>query len=206
MTKPNPYSPRKTPSQARSSATYNAILEASAQVLAIEGYAGTTTNKVAEKAGVSIGSLYEYFPTKEAIFAELIRKLDQSMAESVIENFSTMMTVEPAQFLETVLRTRIQAAIDSPELDTLLRAEIPPYLFEEQIQNTYNRFAQGMKIFANLNPNIIRIENLDTAIELGTSVVESTIRSFAAHNPERLKDEALVKEFVDMMLRYILKD
>lgn len=55
--------PRKQPRQQRSRATWEAILDGAAQVFGQLGYAGTTTNKVAERAGVSIGSLYQYFPS-----------------------------------------------------------------------------------------------------------------------------------------------
>lgn len=65
--------PRKSPSQPRSRATYLAILEATAHILEAEGLDAANTNRIADRAGVSIGSLYQYFPGKTAIFAELIR-------------------------------------------------------------------------------------------------------------------------------------
>lgn len=206
MTASNHYKPRKQPTQARSAATYDAILQAAAQILSELGYEATTTNKIAEKAGASIGTLYEYFPTKDAIFAELIRKLDKQMADAVMANFTALTHLTPAQFLEDVLRSRIKAAISYPELDTVLRAKVPAQLFEEQIQNTFDVFSKGMRLFATLNPALIRVRDIDAAIQLGCTVVESTIRNTAANNPERLQDDAFVQEFVDMMLRYILKD
>lgn len=65
--------PRKRPHQQRSAATVDAILEA-ARILERKGLDALTTNAVAELAGVSIGSLYQYFPGKAAILAELIRR------------------------------------------------------------------------------------------------------------------------------------
>ena len=64
--------PRKTPAQARSAATVAAVLEAAARILETEGFDGYTTNAVARRAGVSIGSLYQYFPSKDAITRALI--------------------------------------------------------------------------------------------------------------------------------------
>ena len=66
--------PRKRPHQQRSAATVDAILEAAARILERKGLDVLTTNAVAELAGVSIGSLYQYFPGKAAILAELIRR------------------------------------------------------------------------------------------------------------------------------------
>ena len=64
--------PRKSPVQARSAATVDAILEAAARILESEGFEGYTTNAIAKRAGVSIGSLYQYFPNKDAVTAALV--------------------------------------------------------------------------------------------------------------------------------------
>ncbi|GAA5115495.1 helix-turn-helix domain-containing protein [Haloechinothrix salitolerans] len=73
--------PRKTPSQQRSRFTYDTILEAAARVFDRDGLAATT-NRIAEVAGVSVGSLYQYFPNKHSILHELaLRHLDHAEAE-----------------------------------------------------------------------------------------------------------------------------
>ncbi len=71
--------PRKTPRQERSAVTCAAILEAAARILETSGSQGITTNHVAALAGVSIGTLYQYFPAKEAILAALVRQMRQDM-------------------------------------------------------------------------------------------------------------------------------
>jgi AcrR family transcriptional regulator len=64
-------SPRKLPSQSRSLATVQVILPAAARVLARESLAGFNTNRVAEVTGISVGSLYQYFPSKKALVTAL---------------------------------------------------------------------------------------------------------------------------------------
>jgi AcrR family transcriptional regulator len=66
--------PRKLPKQTRSHDTVEAILQAAAEVFQRHGYAAGTTNRIAERAGVSIGSLYQYFPNKDAILVALVRR------------------------------------------------------------------------------------------------------------------------------------
>lgn len=69
-----PHTPRKQARQARARATRDAIVEAAARILEQEGSAAATTNRIAARAGVSIGSLYQYFPDKHCVFAELLRR------------------------------------------------------------------------------------------------------------------------------------
>jgi AcrR family transcriptional regulator len=66
--------PRKLPAQSRSAATVSAVLEAAARILERRGFEGYTTNAVAEQAGVSIGSLYQYFANKDAVTVALIER------------------------------------------------------------------------------------------------------------------------------------
>ena len=61
-----PAKPRKSPAQSRSRATVEAILDAAAHILLTQGIGAASTNRIAGKAGVSIGSLYQYFPNKTA--------------------------------------------------------------------------------------------------------------------------------------------
>jgi AcrR family transcriptional regulator len=74
MTLDRPTFQRRSPKQARSRATWDAIVEAAAQILERQGPNGVTTNSVAERAGVSIGTLYQYFPDKEAILVAAARR------------------------------------------------------------------------------------------------------------------------------------
>ena len=73
--------PRKRPRQERSRLTVEAILDAAAHVFERHGYAAGTTNRIAERAGISIGSLYQYYPNKDAVLVALVgRHLDEGVA------------------------------------------------------------------------------------------------------------------------------
>lgn len=83
MNRPAPalLQPRKSPRQTRSAVTVNAIHEATIQVLLSEGVSRLTTTRVAERAGVSVGTMYQYFPHKQALlFAVVERQLERIMA------------------------------------------------------------------------------------------------------------------------------
>ncbi|XOT97655.1 TetR/AcrR family transcriptional regulator, partial [Alcaligenes pakistanensis] len=80
---------RRIPRQSRSRALVEAILEATARVLSERGYAGTNTNVVAEVAGVSVGSVYQYFPNKDSLIAALHERhalqMNQAMESSLAD-------------------------------------------------------------------------------------------------------------------------
>jgi len=200
------YEPRKEPRQRRSQVTFDAILEAAAQVLQQQGYVGTTTNAIAERAGVSIGSVYEYFPGKDAIFAALKRRMDEESYGFVLDQLVDTQNPEPADFLRQVLRARIGAALRRPELEAQLRAEIPASVLEDQAREVFELFDSGMRAFVSKNSDAVRVENLDAAILLGTAVVDLVVDHFAASDPDVLRNPDVVAAFEDMMTRWILKD
>jgi AcrR family transcriptional regulator len=121
--------PRKKPVQRRSRETVDVLLRAAARVLVRRGYAGTTTNHIAAAAGVSIGSLYEYFPGKEAIVAALAgRHLDE--AEALLgARLAEALLQAPARPLEATLRALVSAMLalhaDDPRLHRVLSEEVP---------------------------------------------------------------------------------
>jgi AcrR family transcriptional regulator len=116
--------PRKIPQQERSAATVEAILEAAARVFVKEGYAGATTNRIAKAAGVSVGSLYQYFPSKDAIAVELLRRYREGLVALVS---GRLRGVTPATFEAVVrglLRDLIRAENINPALHRVLLEQV----------------------------------------------------------------------------------
>ncbi|GAB2861043.1 TetR/AcrR family transcriptional regulator [Pseudoduganella ginsengisoli] len=126
--------PRKAPQQARSRNTVDVILEATARVFAQHGYAGTNTNLIAEKAGISVGSLYQYFPHKDA----LIAALHQRHAEQVQQAIETVLAqpVEPtlAGHIGAMVRALLAAHLLEPALHKMLEQQFP-YFDAPQSEN-----------------------------------------------------------------------
>jgi AcrR family transcriptional regulator len=119
---PDPLTPRKAPSQPRSAATVEAILEAAARILETEGLGGYSTNAVAKLAGVSIGSLYQYFPGKEAVTRELTRRRMTALGAEIAARV-------PTEGLKAVIEVAVTHQLRRPVLARLLDAEedrLPP--------------------------------------------------------------------------------
>ncbi len=114
---------RKQPRQQRSRVTVQAILDAGARVLDRRGWAGFTTNEIAEVAGVSIGSLYQYFPNKLVLIEAItLRHLDDVLAvlRTVDDN-----AMPPAQRVELLVDGMIAIHNTNPALHRLLLEEAP---------------------------------------------------------------------------------
>jgi AcrR family transcriptional regulator len=102
---------RKKPSQTRALRTVDTLFEAAARILQTEGEAGFTTNRIAERAGFSIGTLYQYFPSKEAIVVAMVRR----QRERVMRELDAMLerAVAGDYGAEECLRLYLRKVIDA---------------------------------------------------------------------------------------------
>ncbi|MBP1509188.1 TetR/AcrR family transcriptional regulator [Acinetobacter nosocomialis] len=108
--------PRKRPRQARSVATFEAILEAVARILESLGFAGFNTNAVAELAGVSIGSLYQYFPSKESLIVELIRRERAQLSNHIAEAIKQHQAADLKEKLKLIIQAAVQHQLSRLQL------------------------------------------------------------------------------------------
>jgi len=120
--------PRRRPRQARARATTDAILTAAARVLAARGYAATTTNHVAAEAGVSIGSLYEYYPSKDALVVAIL-EAHIAEATTVLDEAAATVRARPDASLDWMIGTFVAAMVrlhaSDPGLHRVLFEEAP---------------------------------------------------------------------------------
>src|SRR5215467_9198781 len=108
--------PRKVASQERSRLTVDALLEATARVLIKDGYDRASTNRIAAVAGVSIGSLYQYFPSKEALVAAVVGRHTHELSQ-VVRNAMFKAGARP---IEVGVRELVTAAIDAHRVNPKL--------------------------------------------------------------------------------------
>jgi AcrR family transcriptional regulator len=115
--------PRKSPSQERSRATVEAVLIAAARILEDRGLGGFNTNAVAERAGVSIGSLYQYFPSKDAILAALMHRSLAQFSETLSEAIDGAPGESLGEDLRFMLQMGLVSHLRRPNLERLLEGE-----------------------------------------------------------------------------------
>lgn len=198
------YSLRKYPRQRRSIATVAAILEAAARILVESGYEKASTNRIAERAGVSIGSLYEYFPGKEAIFGELRRREAQ---RAYAELIGGVQPEHPRAAIRHIVRTRLRWMRRNPVLYAALENEVPRHAIAEVEAEISADFMAASLAFLDAHRALLRPKvELRFLAEFLTRVVSATANTYGLRAPERLGDPQLEHALIDMVERYLLRD
>lgn len=119
-TAPSHLKPRKRPRQARAAATVDAIFEATIQILVLDGPARLTTTRVAERAGVSVGTMYQYFPHKQALFYAVNERYLDVLAGKVEVACQTRHGVPIAEMVEALVTTYWNAKTERPDVTRAL--------------------------------------------------------------------------------------
>ena len=183
------YSPRKRPRQARAIATVTAILDAAARILTEENYAAASANRIAERAGVSIGSLYEYFPGKEAVFAELRRREGNKY------------------YRELIVRSRLNWMRRDPALYAALETEVPRAAIAEVEAEIFDDFLGISIAFLETHREMLRPEaDLRFLAEFLMHTVSATANTYGLRAPDQLDDPQLEQAMIEMVERYLLKE
>jgi AcrR family transcriptional regulator len=203
MSPSNPSKIRKTPRQRRSTETVEAILTAAAHILEREGFEAATTNRVAVKAGVSIGSLYQYFPNKES----LVRALNDRHTQEVLELLQKRFAEVRESPLEVSVQAIVQAMVDvhrvNPALHQVLVNIVPSIggLAETKVLED----AAAALLTQFLTTRKAELRSLDPKFSAFMLVhaVEALTHAAVLERPELLKGELFVNEATRMILGYL---
>ena len=192
---------RKQPTQERSRATVDAILQATAHLLVRDGYAKLTTNRVAERAGVNIASLYQYFPSKEALVAELQRRhVEEARAES-----REVLRAHRGKSLKATLRAVVAAGIAAhavdPALHRVFEEEMPRLRARRSIAPSNEPFREEQREL--LTAAQIPADRLEIVSWMIRTVTHAAVHRAAQERPDDLRSGALAHEINLLLERYL---
>jgi AcrR family transcriptional regulator len=200
MAKAATSSPRKQPRQARSKAMVDAILDAAARVFVEDGLEAATTNRIAREAGVSVGSLYQYFPSKQAVLVELHRREIERGNDLILNKLSDSSQPDIRKRVEGLIHAMIAYYAADPEFHCLLIQHTAYTGLDMQVQATENHAAEIVR-------GLLRAQGFqgdaDAAAFVLVHAVQGVTLARAMREPRGIDDGSLARELVKMLARYV---
>jgi AcrR family transcriptional regulator len=191
--------PRKLPRQERAQFTVDAILTATKKVLAGEGRERATTNRIAEVAGVSIGSLYQYFPNKDTLI-EIVRAGQEGAFRAKLEpRFERMVDLPLREAVRGVVSLLIEYHRESRGIHNALQEPAQPEFHEDLME----RWLGTTIAYLEAHREEIRPTNLPLAARMALETVESLTHDMSMRSPELLDDPEYASELVEMLVGYL---
>jgi AcrR family transcriptional regulator len=198
--------PRKTATQERSRATVEALVEATARILVSEGFDKASTNRIAEVAGVSVGSLYQYFPSKEALVLAVIERHDREIMAVVGGVLAEIAGQPVAAAVRRLVAVAVAAHRIDPELHRVLAEQIPRTGRLEAVE-AYNREAYALfRAYLARHRDELRVADLELATFVCATAIEALAHNAVLHHADRFPDdavEALIDETARLILGYL---
>ncbi len=194
-------SPRKEPSQERARHTVDAILEAAGDVLVREGFDRASTNRIADAAGVSIGSLYQYFPNKDAVVRALVERHEARMLEVMRTHLGDLAGKD----VREVTRALIEGLLDAHRVKPKLQKVLLEHGGHEA--SSVDAAVEALVRAAVESRRIeLAVNDVDVAAFLLVTAVRTACHRAVVERPDLLERPAFVDELCDLVLRYIAAD
>lgn len=209
-----PSEPRRRPSQSRSRVLVDAIIQACRQILAQEGIERLTTNRIAEVAGVTIGSLYQYFPNKEAILADLFAKEMAAATDQVCRETTprvlAQMDVSLRSTLRELIRVNAELHLRYLRLNGEFYREYHDFFDFHSKVNSHMTEVYRQPSWEQWLPDLLRKyqseivpTDLEQAAFLTANIIERLLAAALEERPEWLESEAYLDSIEAVVINYL---
>ena len=195
--------PRKSAIQERSRSTVDALVEATARILVKEGFDKASTNRIAEVAGVSVGSLYQYFPGKEALVAAVIDRHNQEIMQVVRAALTEVADLPIDKAVRRLVTVAIEAHRIDPKLHRVLAEQIPRTGQLADVE-AFNREVHTLvRAYLESRRKEMRKIDIDVATFVCVSAIEAVAHNTVLNQAEMLS-EKMVRTLVDETTRMVV--
>lgn len=193
---------RQTPVQPRAQETRDRLLDAAARVFARHGYRAGTTNRIAAEAGMSIGTLYRYFPNKDALVGELAR-IHALESVGATERTLTELPATVEDAVRTAARTAVDAHVGWPRLHRVLFEEAPlDPDFGDEVRAVEDRLVDQVAALLAAEPTVT-VADPELAARVAVVVIDALVNRLIAHDPPQADPDVLVEEIVVLLATYL---
>lgn len=195
--------PRKKPKQRRSHQTVNAIVEATARILEEEGFEKASTNRVAKRAGVSIGSLYQYFPNKESLVLAVFERHCGQMLQLLQQHLEDLSEAPIEEAVRVYVRAMLESHLVNPRLHRVLtiQASTLGWNLVKEVHGTARSLLRG---YLEIHKERIMPTDLDLAAFVLLMAVEGVTHSAILEYRDVLDFDKLEHEICAFILGYLL--
>ena len=194
---------RKIAIQDRSRATVDALLAATTRVLVKEGYDRASTNKIADAAGVSIGSLYQYFPSKEALVAAVIDRHVGEMMDVVRAALVRVATMPVPEAARELVKVMIEAHRIEPKLHRVLVEQSPRVGNMDNLERVDEEAIALVRAYLESRRDELAVDDLEMAAFLSVYAVEAMTHAAVLRRPALLDNPRFIDEVAALVTRYL---
>lgn len=194
--------PRKHASQERSRATVNALIEATARILVKEGFDKAGTNRIAETAGVSVGSLYQYFPNKEA----LVTAVAERHSEELMQVVRVALAEAASLPLEQAVRSLVIAAMDAHRINPALHRVLTEQMPRAGAHRNVGVLSRLLSAYLEDHRTEVRSADLGLATFVCVTSIEALTHTAVLDYSGRVSEhmfETLIDEVTRLVVRYL---
>lgn len=194
---------RKQPLQRRSKQLVDALIQATAEVIAERGLDETTTNHVADRAGVSVGSLYQYFENKQQLIEALLTRLSGDIADSVESSLDALMDADVSTVVQGLIETALATTGQKPGLYVELGRNWHRIHTLTMIDALEQRMLEACRRYVLRHPREVTVENLPAALFVVINSTLFTIMRYQSLPHPPISHQELVDALSDMITSYI---
>jgi AcrR family transcriptional regulator len=202
MARAIPTIPRKSASQKRSRAMVETLLDATARVLVKEGYDRASTNRIAVVAGVSVGSLYQYFPNKEALVAALVARHNREMLDLIREAMKRVASYDLPMALRELVKATVDAHLVDSALHRIFAEQVPRMGQLAKIEALQRETFLLMRGYLEERRSEISVRDLDATTSICVTTVEALTHEFVINEPDALAGDR--DRFIDEVTRLLV--
>ncbi len=194
---------RKSPVQHRSRKTVEVILNATARVLLRDGYEACTTNHVARAAGVSIGSVYQYFPNKESLILAVLERHVQRQQEAFAERLVALAGADLETTVHTLVRAMFEVQLLQPKLHRVLLEQVPRIGALKRLHELHGQYEPLVSAWLEGHADQLDLPNPSVAAYVLIAAVEGVVTRALLERPRWLELGLLEKQVSRLVLAYL---
>ena len=200
---PDASAPPPEPAQERSRVTYDAIVAATARVLVKDGYDALSTNRVSREAGVSVGSLYQYFPGKEALVAAVMEQHAARLQAHIEERLMNVGASGPLEVATEMIRAMLEAQRKEPRLHRALAEQVPRIGALRRLHEIYGRYERLIAAWMEANRDHVEVKDVEIAAFVLVAAVEGLVNRVLLDRPELVSSGKIEEHILRLALAYV---